>query len=297
MATKDKAASKEVATTDDKAVAVVDTKSNLPAEFLAELEADGEEFREPLTQDDMAMPFLQILQSLSPQAVEGDPAYVEGAKAGMLFNTVTGEVIDGKNDGIEFVSIAYKSSFIEWVTRVKGGGFVAEYDVAKGSAARTARNDQNLDIILDGSPVGTPGNQLNSTHTHYVMVVGDDGVPQPAILTMTSTQLKSSKQLNYMVDALKIPGTLKRAPRFYGRWLAKTELKKNDHGSWYVWKFTGAGTLDFNDPMQAALYAGAKEFAASIKDGEAAADYSKADATSEVPSETIDDDSSDDVPF
>lgn len=280
-----------------KAVAKKET-GGLPAELLKELEADGQEFRETLTQDEKAMPFFQILQSLSPQCVEGDPAYIEGARPGMFFNTITGEIMDGKEKGFRMVSIAFKPSYIEWVPRSKGGGFVNEYDVAEGSAARTMRNDQNLDIIQAGSPVGTPGNQLNYTHTHFVMILTDEG-PVPAILTMTSTQVKPSKSLNYMIDNLKIPGTLKPAPRFFGIWQVNTEMKKNDQGSWYIFKFSGDGTLNLADDLEAAIYKGARDFAASVKSGETQADHSKAagDNPPVGDDDSAGEDGDDDIPF
>ena len=46
---------------------------------------------ENMTQEDMALPFVRILGQLSPQVTEGDAKYIEGAKPGMIYNTVTGE--------------------------------------------------------------------------------------------------------------------------------------------------------------------------------------------------------------
>tara|TARA_R110000764_G_scaffold174692_1_gene261122 strand:- start:1653 stop:2000 length:348 start_codon:yes stop_codon:yes gene_type:complete len=57
---------------------------NLPAEFEEEFLADVEEFEEHLTQDDMAVPFLQILQALSPQVTEGEDQFLEQADKGMI---------------------------------------------------------------------------------------------------------------------------------------------------------------------------------------------------------------------
>jgi len=47
---------------------------------------------ENMTQEDMALPFIRILGQLSPQVTDGDSKYVEGAKPGMIYNTVTSEV-------------------------------------------------------------------------------------------------------------------------------------------------------------------------------------------------------------
>src|ERR1041384_625819 len=45
---------------------------------------------------DIAIPFLGHVQGLSKQIVEGDPKFLPEARVGSLFNTVTGEVFDGK---------------------------------------------------------------------------------------------------------------------------------------------------------------------------------------------------------
>ena len=47
-------------------------------------------------QQDQLIPFLAILQALSPQVQQGTPEYIEGARTGQLFNTATREVIDGQ---------------------------------------------------------------------------------------------------------------------------------------------------------------------------------------------------------
>ena len=51
---------------------------------------------ENMTQDDMALPFVRILGQLSPQVTDGDAKYIDGAKPGMIYNTVTSELYDGK---------------------------------------------------------------------------------------------------------------------------------------------------------------------------------------------------------
>ena len=47
---------------------------------------------ENMTQEDMALPFVRILGQLSPQVTDGDAKYIEGAKPGMIYNTVTSDV-------------------------------------------------------------------------------------------------------------------------------------------------------------------------------------------------------------
>lgn len=243
-----------------------------------EFMADGQEFKEHLGKDDMSIPFIQILQQLSPQCTKGQPEYIKGAESSELFNTVTQEHWKTRDDNdnptkpIRIIPVTYKHSFIEWKTRVKGGGFVKEWEDAQGLAMVVARNEANLDIIQEGSPYGTPGNQLNETHTHFVFVLRPDGTHFPAVLAMSSTQIKPSKNLNAMINEQKLPnGAL--AARFYTVWDVTTDQRTNDQGSWYVWKFEKAGDVQTLGLVN--LYREAKEFAASVKAGERTVDHSK----------------------
>ena len=78
------------------------------AAFEADLEADAQEFEEQLTQADLAIPFLQVIQAQSPQVTEGDAQFIEGAVKGQLFNTVTKRAIYiGKILGISRVYIIH----------------------------------------------------------------------------------------------------------------------------------------------------------------------------------------------
>lgn len=267
-------------------------KAGLPANLMEELEEAGAK-REAMGKDDMSIPFIQILQSLSPQCTKGEPEYVKEAEASMLYNTVTREMFptfdedDKPITAFRVISVAYKSSFIEWVTRANGGGFVAEYDVALGTTAITQTNDNNLDIIQQGSPIGTPGNQLSFTHTHFVFALDEDGSIEPAIMSMVMTQVKPSKIWNALIDRTRLPveisPTKKKAPRFFGIWSVSTERRSNDHGTWYVWNFTRDGSITDLGESWGEVMADAKSFAAGINKGDVSADHAKA-AAAENPS-------------
>ena len=74
---------------------------------------------ENMTQEDMALPFVRILGQLSPQVTDGDAKYIEGAKPGMIYNTVTSECFDGKK-GIKVIPCYYKKDYPEWSDRGDG---------------------------------------------------------------------------------------------------------------------------------------------------------------------------------
>jgi len=255
-------------------------EAQLPAEFMDELALAGEQHQETMTKDDMSIPFLQILQSLSPQCTRGEPEYIKGAEPSDLLNTVTQTIIKTRDDddnaiaGCKILPIYYKRSFIEWVPRAKGGGIVQEYSVEEGLSIITARNETNQDIIQQGSPLGTPGNQLNDTHTHFVFLLNEDGTFEPMILTMASTQIKPSKDLNNMVSKQVLPDG-RKAPRFFGIYDVTTQRRSNDQGSWYIWKFERSGDVLTANRMD--IFREAKKFVEGIQAGEHKADYSKMD--------------------
>lgn len=256
-----------------------------PTNFMDEVSADAETFKEVLTQDDMSVPFLVILQALSPACTEGDGAYQEGARPGMLMSTTTGELFDVKKDKLVFQAISYKASFIEWVPRSTGaGGFVAEHAEALGLQGITVRNEDNgEDIIQPNSPCGTPGNQLSYTHTHFVNVINiKTSEVFQAVITMTSSQLKPSRNLNSMINNLKLPGKTLSAPRFYGVWEASTELRTKGDNKWQVWSFSKHGNISELENGED-LYRSAKEFRVGLEAGAYTVDHNVAEKASENP--------------
>ena len=60
----------------------------------AAFEADSGMGFEEVDKDDFQIPFVRILQALSPQLKKSDASYIEGASQGDIFNTVTHQVWD-----------------------------------------------------------------------------------------------------------------------------------------------------------------------------------------------------------
>ena len=64
-----------------------------------------------LGSEDLAIPFIKILQKMSDEFDE-----LDDAKAGDIYNTVTKEIAHGK-DGIQVINCAYTLQYIEWEPR------------------------------------------------------------------------------------------------------------------------------------------------------------------------------------
>ena len=90
-------------------------KANTAVSLAVDFEGDASGF-EDMGQDDLALPFLRILTNMSPEI-----SSVDGAKPGMIYNSVTGELFDGTK-GIQVIPCAYVRQYIEWAPRGQGSG-------------------------------------------------------------------------------------------------------------------------------------------------------------------------------
>ena len=208
-----------------------------------------------------AIPFLQILQSMSPQCKKSDGAYIKGAEEGMLFNTVTQEVFDGEQ-GIIVIPCHFSQRYVEWKARETGGGFVKEHQ--SGSVPETSKDDKGRDILPNG-------NTLVDTRNHYVMIETKDGGLTPAIIAMTSTQLKKSRQWMSKMQGIKIKdkaGNFVTAPMMSRKYKLTTVPESNEKGSWYGFKTELEGLVE-----DVAEYKAAQEFRNAVRQGQAQAKY------------------------
>ena len=183
---------------------------------------------EDLKTDDLAIPFINILQSNSPQTSKREGKYIEGAEAGMLFNTVTNELFDGEA-GVEVVPCAYQSPLVEWVPRDQEGGFVTVHDPESGILSEAFKNDKGQDVLPNG-------NYLANTASHYIVLLSPTYGPTQAVISMTSTQLKKSRRWNTQMvsQTMTLPdGSIKPMPSFATAYRLKTMAESNKHGNWF----------------------------------------------------------------
>jgi hypothetical protein len=183
---------------------------------------------ETLGTDDLAIPFLNILQDGSPQTKKREGKYIDGAEAGMLFNTVTNELFNSE-EGVEVIPCAYQRLLVEWVPREQQGGFVTSHDPSSGILSKATKNDRGQDVLPNG-------NYLANTAQHYILLLSPTFGPTQAVLSMTSTQLKKSRRWNTQMlsKTIKIEdGSIKPMPSFAFAYNLSTTIETNQHGSWY----------------------------------------------------------------
>lgn len=244
------------------------TDQNLP--MVIDMESDAGSGFENTDVDTFIVPRIVVLQSNSPQVDDEKPDYIEDAKAGMLFNTATQEVYDGKA-GIGIVVCTYSRKFLEWADRSEGGGLQNVYTPAEGAAILTEkRPENNKDWVI-----GT-NNNLVDTREHAVVVMVEGQDPFPALMSFASTQVKKSKSLMTIMSSIKVSGKAGKftPPLFANQWHMTTVGEENKHGSWKGYKFERTGLIQ--DP---ALYTIAKGFADQVNAGEVEAKEESGEST------------------
>lgn len=238
-----------------KGVAVRD-EAEVPA--VMDFEQDAGAGFDDIGQDDMQTPFLVCLQKGSPQVDEDNDKAptLEGAKAGMLMDSVTHELFGG-DEGVLIIPCHYKRAFVHWADMDSGGGFLGEFSPDDPIVGTTTRDDKNKDVLEDGT-------YLADTRTFYVLMVKPDGDLVPMIMALSSTQIKKSKRWMTMMRTLKVSGKngLFNPPMFSHVYRVRTMPESNSKGTWRGLDITMEGPV-----TETAVYQQAKVFNEMAKAG------------------------------
>ena len=208
--------------------------------------------------DEMQIPFVRLLQALSPQLNKKKAEYIEGASSGDAFNNVTGQYWDGEQ-GLTVIPCYQTTKYLEFTPREMGGGFRGEINPNNPVLQQTTRSGSK-EILPNG-------NELVKSDQHFCLIVDEDGGYQPAVIDMKSTQLKVSRRWTTQIAMQKVKnpktGALVTPAVFATMWKLSTTEESNDQGSWSNWAVEKVGLVEDRD-----LYQEARTFRKSIEAGE-----------------------------
>ncbi len=134
--------------------------------------------------DDITIPRIDVLQDLSPQIKKSKPEYIEGAEAGTLFNTLTGELYP---NGIQILPIYFRKNWLVWKDQNKGGGLRGIYD-------NQAEAEQFISIQEDAGDL-----EAVETAENIVYIIDADGGFQEAAFSLSKSKLKINRKFNSLV--------------------------------------------------------------------------------------------------
>jgi hypothetical protein len=179
---------------------------------------------------DLGIPFLTIVQKVSPQVDEESSKYIEGVKPGDIILSTNNGVYGSKTEAATFVPCGYQKAYVEWQPRESGGGLVGTHSMS--ILAQTVKNEKGQDILENGNLI---------VATAYIMgYIFDEEEDEwlPAVISLTSTQLKKARQWLNMMNSHKMEkdGRKLPLPMYSHKYSLSTQPESNEHGSWYGWK-------------------------------------------------------------
>lgn len=217
---------------------------------------------------DLSIPFITLLQANSPQVEKNDP---EGSKSGMIMNSVTHQLIEGKV-GQPFLPCYREDLYMEWTPRDSGGGLVDRHvpdsDVVKKAIATADKKFAKLRL--------SNGNDLVETYNVYGLTLATDGVTVEGFAVVSCSSTKITPFKKWYTNMFMIKG---RPPLYAHRAIIKSVSDKNKKGqSYFNFDFVpllGTTKASLINPSEnAELLTEAKEFREMVISGAAKADFS-----------------------
>lgn len=217
---------------------------------------------------DIAIPFITVLQKMSPQCdTDGTP--LEGAKPGMLFNTVTEEMWTAE-EGLIFVPAYTQNVFVEWVPRKKGGGFVGIHNISSEVVTKAVAAAEEFGKYT------VEENELQETFYVYGVLLDSNSEPlQMITIAFTSTKIGVYKKWNTKINMFLQKGSTQRPPLFAHRVRLTTVRQENSEGVYHNFVLSPLNDdirSSLSAPGSVALEAGRKCLE-MVKSGAARASY------------------------
>lgn len=193
-------------------------------DFLQEKIGEQARGSENVTTDDIVIPRLEMVQGLSPAIKEGDPGFIEGAKMGHLFNSVTRQMY-GKE--VHVVPVFYTKQWLVWKDRKLSGGQGGFFGAYPNSQEAQDRADQE-----GGSDAGIV--IIDTPQQLCLLLNPATGDVEEVMMSMPRTKAKISRQWNSMI---KLAG----GDRFSRVYKVTTTMEKNPKGDYYNYAISQVG--------------------------------------------------------
>lgn len=225
------------------------------------------------TRADIAIPFINVLQALSPEIEK-----IDRAKAGMLYNTVTEELIS-PDAGLTFVPATTDHCYVEWVPRDEGGGYKGQHvpssELVKEALAKGSFGEISTEYNEKGEPAG---NDLVETFYVYGVLCDGDTPIGMAVLAFSSTKIKVYKKFNTRLRTYMHPtpdGGKANPPLFAHVERLSSFKDKNNKGEFYNFAISPANGTTANSLLATddARYQAAKDCRDMVESGLARAAF------------------------
>lgn len=187
-------------------------------------------------EESSSMPIIRIIQDQSPEQNKRKEEYIEGAEAGMLMFNPTKELLPAP---LEFIPLAVRSLYVEWVPKEKGGGVVATHPLSIVSHPSYRKGVKTRYDEWLGE------NELKYT-SYWLVLFLKNGEWEKGMLAMSSTQLRVARELSTKIDSFRWNKVDVKPPIFARTWKLSSKTEKNGADQEYFnFAITEPRILDF----------------------------------------------------
>ena len=262
------------------ALAPVKTLAPLSAEEMELMQGDFGAGLENVDMRDMVIPYVKIIQQLSPELNPRKSEFIEGLQIGQFLNSATKQVFDS----LHVIPVAYRRRNVEW--KPNRGGFVKDWGDDERIVS-ACKKDATSNALI------TPdGNVLQVQGCFFCLEVSGP-IPQRMVISLASTQFQHSKEWITKIKGELVPAqtptgvALVNPPIWYRSYKCEAQPESNDRGDWMGWKIVSAEkTVDL--PEGRMFYNMARDFMSAVKSGEVQAAVDEGDVQTR---------NSEDIPF
>lgn len=173
--------------------------------------------------EDIILPRLLLLQQLSPQLDEEAPEFIDGAKAGDMVNSLTGENY-GKE--VVIVPVYFAKEVVIWKKREKGGGFCGSFKTRKDASTAL----MSLEPPIEDYDIEDQVNQFS-------LILKEDGSVEQVVVSFNRTKLKTSRKLQSLIR-------LSGYDSFACKYKLSSVMEKSDLGRYYNYAVAPLGFVD-----------------------------------------------------
>lgn len=198
---------------------IAEIQNNIPEFLRNKTTSRGSE---EVGHEDLIIPRIEIVQSLSKVRKKTAPEYIDGIEEGMLYNSVTRT---NYGSSIEIVPVVFKREYILWREQKLGGGFGGAFNTQEDAEAAIMGQEkpEEWEAVL--------------THQHFCLIKDGD-TWEEAVISMAKSKLKVSKNFNSLI---RING----GDRFSRRYKLVGARAENKNGQeFYTLMVGNAGFVD-----------------------------------------------------
>jgi len=201
-----------------KEVAKLNAQELANIEALASMELGTADGFSKVDLSNSTIPFLKLIQSISPEVKKSKSEFVEGAEEGVFLNSVVKTVY---GDSVLVIPIYFDVNYLAW--KPNRGGFAGRMSVAEAEKATISKEFGKWEDM--------DGNALVETFMYYFLLPDflEDGM---LAMAYSSSNLKVAKQFNTLVTRKYFPNTTKLARCFTQVYNMKSVAVSNDKGDW-----------------------------------------------------------------